>query len=1030
MSGLPRQPFEIPFSAGLLTRGDKRAKDEPSVENLINAEFDDTGGLRVRFPFDVTTNTITGGGTLANARKLARRNDELLCFTDTGLYVWVPATSSWTYRGDHLAVMTDEQTVFSQTDDQFCCDRAELNGQVVYVWQAATGAIHLGVLDKKDGAVIQQPTVINGTIGVVVTPRLVALSNCVILFLFFHHSASHNLIAYKITLAPYAITAPTTLAAGVVAGFYDVCRVPGQDRIYAAIDRGSGAYTIASVDSSLATASVTSSMTVAPDTHIAIAITPDTLHCAIVIAGGTVKADIWTVPGSGVPSSKTSAGVTLGSNGTGTTSSQVTAAFRLVTDGGFYRCYAFWTLDETDTTIIQHYTNWIDTSGATGTFSLPGVGGFVYGLGIGARAFARDSHVYLIGTFAGLSFAGADPTGTHSELQNTYYLYRDDAFLIGKGVWGEGAGFHQPGWLPNVTVDHDDANSFVVMEGIRRIVGVGPNTGIPSYGPPKVYAERAPREVAFTFDDNRARRSVQLGSTLYVTGSIVLQYDGAALTEVGFCVYPWLINATPSVTAGLPAAGGYSYKATERWNNAAGEIDRSTTATVSNVTSPGSVKIAVEPAYLYITRKTGVAIEIWRTEVNPPPGAPFFLVTSQDPSTAGADNGYLPNDPTNPLVAVFLDNELDATIAVSQANPQNDGTIEPTEPPGASIIMTDAQRIYLAGVPGSPNTVFYSKTHQAGFVVAFNDFLSFDVPAEGGAIVALDYLDGGLIVWCETATYQFTGPGYSDAGTGGNFSLARTLSTELGATSQEALNFANEGWYVKTQRGWHLLDKGLNYNYIGAGPYRYDDEDVLAAISIPKNHQLRIVTPSRVLVLDTLAKQWAEWTIGNGLDMLIDSDGACQYLTPTGPRKQITTWDGYAGTDDQLTFFEVETQWIKPDGRQQGRYVVDYVQLLGEYRSSCQFLVQIAKDYEYTAPGVPKWHTAKAWTPTPAISGNALSVRTSPIRKRCASIKVRINIASGLLGPLLGPCARLTSLTGQFAVEPGIYAALGADQKQ
>jgi len=1050
MSGLPRQPFEIPFDSGLLTRGDKRAKPEPSVENLLNMEFDDIGGLRVRFPFGVTTSAITGGGTLTNVRRFAKRNGELLAFTVTGFYTWVPATNSWTYRGDHLAVMTDEQTVFSETDDQICCDRAELNGQIVYVWKdSAAGTVRIAVTDKTSGAVIQPPT----TVGVLAAwPRLIALSNCVIL-LAVQIGPTANLLAYKITLSPYAITGPTIMGI-VVSSLYDACKIPGRDQIYAAFDLGDTGprhYKIASIDSSLTTSSVTAvnpydPSLAAPQT-ISIAISPDALKCAVTIAQGygiissgvtnpqqDASTDIWTVPGAGVPAVKTSTTVIINFHPGGAgafitlNNVNVTSAFRLVTDGGRYRCYVYWTQNETPTTIVGSRWNWIDTTGAIG-FAAAAAPSFVPGMGLGARAFARDTHVYLIGTFGGLSFAGSDPTGVHSQLQNTYYLYRDDAFLIGKAVWGEGAGFHPSGWLPNVNLDAANATKYVVMEGIRRIVDVGSNSVLPN-GQPQIYAERAPREVAFVFDDNRARRSLQIGETLYVTGSIVLQYDGNALTEVGFATYPWALTAVATATAGLPAAGGYSYKATDRWNNAAGEIDRSTTATVANLTSAGALKIAVSPVYLYITRKTGAAVEIWRTEVNPPPGAPFFLVTSQDPSTAGADNGYLPNKPTIIVPAAWLDNEIDATIAIAQANPQNDSTLDSLEPPGASIIMTDARRIYLAGVPGAPNTVYYSKFHQPGFVVGFNDFLSFDVPADGGAIVALGYLDGGLIVWTDTATYQYSGPGYSDTGTGGNFQLARVVSPELGAVSQDALNFSSEGWYVKTQRGWYLLDKGMNYHYVGAPVYRYDDEPVLAAVTIPQRHQMRVVTASRWLVLDTLVNQWAEWTIADGLDMLIDANGACQYLTSSGPRQEMTTWDGYAGIDTSLLFFEVETQWIKPDGRQQGRYVVDYVQLLGEYRSPCQFQVQIAKDYEYTAPTVPNWHTAKIWTPTPAIDGNALEVRTSPVKKRCSAIKVRINIGSGLGGPLLGPCARLTSLTGQFAVEPGIYAAIGAGQKQ
>jgi hypothetical protein len=1047
---LPRQLKEIQFGSGLNTKGDRRAQPEQLLDEAINVEFDDVGGLRCRFPFDNVRTALVGGGTLSNARRLAQLDGELLCFTDTALYAWVPIESAWQYRGDHLAVMTDEQTVFAQPGDQFCCDRAELDGQIVYTW-ADGGAIMVAVADAATGAVIQPPTVAVPASFIQSQPRLLAFSNYLMLtYLGSFLVSGGGVSALKITLAPFTlvfgaigVTTPLIQVTGSGPGtFYDVCRIPGQDRMYVCLGQSGGTgpsttgYSIASIDNSFSSATLGFAFPItvfnpigigylALPGPIAIAVSPDAAFATVVRltqSSTNVFSEVWNVTAQAVNLTLVTSNVVVGTYGTGTTVTQITAAYRLTKDSGNYRCYAFWTCDEADNVSFENRSNWIDATATTGTAA-----GFVYALGIGARAFAHDSHVYLVGTFAGLSFSATDPSGTHSELQNTYYLYRDDAFLIAKAVWGEGGGFQPKGWLPNVLTDSSDANEVAFMAAIRRIVPVGSNTTNPITGVEN-YAERAPREVKFTFDDDRARRCVQVGASLYVTGGLVLQYDGTQLTEVGFATYPWFLNETQLGT-GLIAAAGYSYKATNRWNNAKGEIDRSTTATVSNITvsAPSIVNIALPS--LYITRKTNVALEIWRTEGAPAPGAPFFLVTSQDPSTAGTNNGYLVSDPAAVPAKQLDDNLADASIAVLAANPENGAVLSPIEPPAASIIFSDSQRVYLAGIPGSPNTVYYSKYRQDGAVAAFNDALSFEVPADGGAIVALSNVIGTLIVWCETATYAFSGVGFDDTGQGSNFALQQTISRDLGCVVAEAIAFYDDGFLVKTNKGWFLLDRSLNYHYVGGGVFRYDGESVLSMIVLTARHQVRVLTANRMLVFDTLVGQWAESSIDDGVDMML-WNGAPAYLTATGVRAELSTWDGYAGTDYTLTAMDIETSWIKFNDLQ-GRAIVDFVQLLGEFRSTCVIRQRMAKDYEAVSPGVWNYNTDKTWTPFPATAGSSLQVRQGPRFKRCESLKARFTItAPGGTSPLGGPCARLTSIVIPHAIEPNAYGAIAAAQKQ
>ena len=54
-----------------------------------------------------------------------------------------------------------------------------------------------------------------------------------------------------------------------------------------------------------------------------------------------------------------------------------------------------------------------------------------------------------------------------------------------------------------------------------------------------------PLEITFEFDNDRARRCVRLGETLYITGGQIIQYDGEGVAEVGFHAMPYRLRLVP-----------------------------------------------------------------------------------------------------------------------------------------------------------------------------------------------------------------------------------------------------------------------------------------------------------------------------------------------------------------------------------------------------------------------------------------------------------------------------------------------------
>ncbi len=1005
MRGLDWRTLHLPLAAGLNQKADARALQPPELEVAKDVQFEEVGGLQTRKPFAATGGSIFGGGSLSTARRIAAYGNERVLFTKDTIYSWNDALDVWVAKGTHLAVAVDEQTAYATTGDQRDCDRAELAGTVLVAWVDAAG-LWVAASDKATGSVLMAPTLANaaGT-----RPRLVALSTRILLF--WIDSAANDLevisIAPDAPASAVAGAATTVLAASNL--YYDVVRMPGADSAVGVIRRSpTTSYEVFGVTAGLSVANVTKGRTC--DGPIAISVEPAGVYAQVIRGNGTnIQGDYIEADAFGGASDVTT-GQAIGT--AGGTLSQIAAAHRSVQDGGFYRCYVFWTDQEsTGATDWQSRSNYVDTGGTIGTAAT-----FVRRLGLGSRAFDHDGRIFIWGVFAGeSSFSGASSSNFRAQLQNSYFLYRDDASLHAKAVFQRGGGL-QPsaGRLPGVALTSGTTTySWCATE--RRVIPVG------TTGEQLGVDKRAPRDVTFEFDSNRARRCARLGDTLYVTsGEGLLQYDGVGLYEVGFHVYPWYFGAIEVATGDLED-GTYTFKVTWRWENARGELDRSTTATHGDVTisgGPNGVSI-VSWVPLYITHKTNrpIAVEVWRTAKDPQLEAPFFLVTSKDPAAGTNPNRYIPNDTTASLLATFNDELADADGTDNESNPENGDLLENLAPPPATLIAATDTRLFLAGVAGDPDRVWYSKLRAPGQVAAFHDSLAFNVPLAGGAITGLALLAGILIVFREAAIYMFPGEGQDNHGAGEHYGPPQILSSDVGCRDTDSIAVTPEGVVFQSSKGKYLLTRGFQLRYIGGPVVDYDSETVVAAHVVEAQHQVRWLTGSRLLVFDYLVEQWAEWSIAGGVHAAI-WDGTYHYLTASGPQAEQSS---YAS----LTYgLDVETAWIKP-ANLQGAVRVRWLELFGEYRSAHHLRVRVYFDGSTTAVD------DKFWTPSPTTVGGPLQLKILPSRQQCQSIKLRITAvdASNHSNPPSGEALKLTGLGLELGFKPGLFRRLPAAQR-
>lgn len=979
IEGLDYKIINIPLARGLKTKDDPRAMEPPGLAICSDARWDDWGGIQTRFPFLPLGNSIFGGGTLANVRRLEVVNDELVVFTDTQLYSWNAQLAKWVLRGTHLAVNITETPRFVTTGDQIDGDRAELNGTVVETWTEG-GVVFVGATDKTTNAVLVPPF---SLVAASTRSRVIALSTK--LMLFFEQGGALVAIALDPADPSAALSGgPTVTVANAAAFnlFYDVVKVEGQDLAIGVYRRDTTtSYSVFTVSPALSVTTVTKARTA--DGPVAITTTPSTgLQAQVIRANGTnIQGDFLTT--------STLADLTTGQAiGTGTgTVNQIAAAYRSVTTGGAFRCYAFWSSNENAgfATLFASKFNFVDTAGTIGTQA-----NFVLGLGIGSRAFAYAGSVYVWLAFGKTSvFQGDAALTNQTQAQNAYVLYRDDAFLVSKAVYEAGAGFRATtGYLPGVALATGTA-TFAWIGTYRRRQLLGGNS--------TAFAARASRDIIFTFDANLARRCTVIGRTLYIAAGEVLQYDGVRLVEVGFHFYPYSFDMLKSGT-GSVATGTYAYKLTWRYLNGQGESERSTTATIGIATMAGGpAGFAMGTASpLTVTHKTQVAgavgIEVWRTVVNGTADVPFFLASNPDPNLTTAPNQYIANDPTAtfaPAAGTWRDEMADATLTTKEANPENGSVLEALAPPAASIIFATDTRVFLAGIAQDPDSVWYSRLRAVGEVASFNDGLTVQVPALGGDITAVAYLNETLIAFRQTAIYALPGVGLDNAAGGQNFGPGNRLSSDIGAVSAESVVLTPMGLMFKSRKGWYLLDRGWNTKYIGADVSKFDAETVNAAHVLEQGHQVRFVTSGRILVYDYLVDAWTSWSITDAVHACV-WNGTYYYLSSgnSGPMAEQTTFA--SGVSYGL---DVEIGSVKPGGLA-GFVRIDKILITGEHRGTHALRIRTAFDYEQDAAGNAVYTDEVYWTPSPGVVGSPFQVSRGTSRGRCEAIKVRITAAS------------------------------------
>lgn len=986
---MPFQTIDIPLG-GLNTKPDDYLIDPPGLAVLKDGQFDDVGGIQTRPQYQAILDSASN--TIADIRKVAVYGDELVAFSKDKLWSYASGDGLWTERADYLAVKLDETPRFVTTGDQFDCDRAELGGVTMYCWSETTPSgttSYVAAIDTATGAVKKSPEALPVPS---VRCRLTATSGRV--HLTYIEGTQLRVRSYNPATLTYSTSSRTAAANATL----DVIVDPSDATMILVAVGLATKYELLRYDET-ATLDGSTTRTVTVSGAVAIA----ALSASVVAIGynnGTaIKADIIDMDPLAVGGFLVQVAVDIA---VGTASSAAVNQISLAHDGAEFR--AFWSAGETTTsTGWPLETNTFSNAGTPGTES-----SLVLRCGLASRAFVHDSEVFVWAAFAAAS--EGDLVG---QLQNSYFLVRSDGLIVAKAVPTQAGGFSvSQGYLPNV--QSLGAGAWAWCGQYRRIIPLGEKQ--------KGYEAKSLQDIVLQFDSDEARRVAQLGSTLYIAGGLVAQYDGQNVVELGFHTFPFALTIVPAAGTGL-AEASYNWLQTWEWPNAVGEVDRSTTATIYTdgpFASP-NLQANIQAVQLNLTAKVNATAKIWRTVGDAAVSAPFFLVTSKDPASTG-DNDYIENDPTAYFTSTFSDELADDALIKREPYPENGGlTLENLSPPAASIILATQDRLLLAGIPGNPHRLVYSKLRGQGEVAAFHDALYLDLPPDGGPITALGFLNETLIIFKETAIYAVPGDGFDNNGGGQNYGPARILNSDVGAESAEAVALTPKGLLFKSSKGWYLLNHGWSASYVGGPVCDFDDLAVQSISVMESQHQVRCAVWQKTLVWDYLVDQWSEWTVAN-VDALV-WNGTHHYIngTDNGLIAQASTHTG-AGDLPQL---DIETGWIKLAGLQ-GYKLLRHLMFLARYNGLHRIRVRVAYDYDDT------WIDDKVHTPTTTTAGEVIQFRHSTKRRRIQAFKVRLTAVA--VGSLDAPVTKAFDLVGISAnvkiIEGKQYRRLPKTRKQ
>lgn len=960
-------PLAVRFVGGVDTKSDRKTVPAGKLLNLENGVFTRALSIAKRHGYDALSKQILGTPPLVDygdVRGLAARGAELVLFGESKLYSYVEAAARWKEIGSALSVSMTDRTLGNVEYGQQLPDYATCSSVGLLAWEDTAGSgIGFVLIDENDGSVLQGPTTVSAT-GT--RPRCVRVGDKLALLWAELASTAIRIIVFEPaqpTIYDTAIYPKSVVTDLAVASTFDVQYVGalmGATRTNAA----AFAYTsIAGLRVGFLDASGDLGSPVLGYPSL-VTVTASTTITAVGVAASPHHADAIGYAYVDSTANDTLAGWITDNGGTTALTETVAAtSLALAITGAVTLAFRF-AASAAATDTIDVYGEAPNAVPRNSTITVKSLSR--------AGAVAAVSTTY--GRLGSKAWSEAPAFGTASAENATYATICHDVPLFGVYLVSRHDGVVVARAIPGIAGDAP-ARTFlpsVVLSGTRTFAFAAIYKAALESVNNDEFTEPGVRVVELDFDDETAHQTVYAGDTLYLGGANQLAYDGLAVHDASF---PYGLDwdaSTETIATSAPGAGSISngtrnYVFVPEITLANGEIlvgPASKPVTVVLAGADDTTTLAV-PTIRHGRAGTKARLSVFRTVAGD--ASAYYRVTSLDPTTAGAMNGFVANNPAVASVS-FVDGMTDAVLA-TKSDLYTNGGILSNDPAGSSVVIAGGKGRLWWTDPSDPNLVRFSKERRDGHAFEIAPELLLQVDAYGGAITGIGFMDGNVIVFKRSAIYVVSGAGPlanpEVGGPGDSFSEARLITTDVGCVTQRSIASTPEGIVFQSAKGIYILTRALQAVYVGAPVESYNAQTITRATLVDDTTQVRFLTNSgRTLLFDYFFGQWSTWTNHEGADATIVG-GVYYYLRNDGRVFKESSSSYYDDTLRVVT--AIETAFLHFEEQLQGMAYYRRLMVLGEWRAAHNLSVQYRMGY--AAEG--DWSTPIVLACYPTMGGSA-----------------------------------------------------------
>lgn len=908
------QTLPVLFAGGVETKLDSKVV-RGKMLRLENGVFTKgIGAVKRRGFTKLSSKALDVTGDITGGQALGSRGTELLQFANRKAYSYSSGLDKWREIGACESIKVNHRAVAQSTSKQTHADCATNGGIAVYAWQDSAGGCKYTV-HTTEGTTLVAPasldTVASKT-SAFSRPRVHAADNGIVVFAADETANELWTVSFNVnqpTDAPTARLIASNLNA--TSPEYDCVDDPDGSRILLAWNSDYNYVRLAFVSGGGA---IQNSPTQVDEdftakgtvTRIAVNISSDGEIAALAAAhsGGTHVLTYQTSDFSGEGDQSVS------TDGTFTPVRMTVAVDAAYTSA--FETYLFRERAGSSDNRNYVYCDLVTSSSDTHQWKQ-------YGAGLAGCAFTEGSYIYA-------------PIAYADTLYNTYFLIRHDQYVSVRYLPGLGEGLADSSHMPT---PKNTASNVWAIAAIYRQQLESENSD--------VYTEEGIRAVTLDFDAANAYEVIQLGKSSYISGGMLQEYDGARIHEHGFHYAPIVSGLGSSSSSGsLTSSATYSYVFCYGYHNAQGELELGpTSAPVAVTLGGGDDTVSGTVTYDRLTAKDGVHIIGFRSLANS--GEPYYRITSTDPTTNSAVNGYIANLTSQDAVS-FTDKMSDATLASQEPLYTNGGILSNDPLEGGELVVAGKNRLFLSD-PSDTHLIRYSHEIRDDYTPEFSPILQTRIDPEGGDLTGLAVMDDKVICFKEYGISFFAGPGpLANPDAGGSFSPAQLITTDAGCKNAKSIATTPAGIVFQSHKGIYLLTRSLQVQYIGQSVEAYNSQTITSSDLMPDRNQVRFLTSSGVTLLyDYVMQQWSTFTNHEGKDAQVIA-GSYYYVRNNG---HVFKESSAVNKDVNKNVKMVqETAWIRFAQYMQGFQYVRHALVLGTYFSGHTLRVKVAYDYE------------------------------------------------------------------------------------